>query len=186
MDISANWLFLHKAQLFVFFLILAWSRTKLCSFSIPNSREQRRPKFESRLCIKTGPRISPCGRSTPRSVTGISANLRKEKSGNPWLQLQQENNPLLFTIFQFCFIRIFAASITEIRVVSHNLHSFKKSGTYCKLILNRHGGIWFGQELWLSNEWMNEWTAFSTTPPWSASKTMNEWMNEWMNKWMNE
>ena len=104
-------------------------------------------KFESRLCIKTGTRISPCGRSTPRSVTGISANLRKEKCGNPWLQLQQENNPLLFTIFQFCFIRIFAASITEIRVVSHNLHSFNKSGTYCKLILNRHGGIWFGQEL---------------------------------------
>ena len=49
-------------------------------------------------------------------------------------------------------ICLFAASITQITVASHNLHSFKKSGSYHKSCLNRYGGIWFGQELWLSEK----------------------------------
>ena len=40
----------------------------------------------------------------------------------------------------------------EITVGSHNLHSFKQSAAYHKECINRYGGIWFGQELWLSEK----------------------------------
>ena len=52
----------------------------------------------------------------------------------------------------FCLFFVFAASLTDITVASHNLHSFKKSGAYHKACVERHGGIWMGQELWLSEK----------------------------------
>ena len=38
----------------------------------------------------------------------------------------------------------------EINISSLNLHSFKKSGAYLKQCLQKYGGIWFSQELWLA------------------------------------
>ena len=39
-----------------------------------------------------------------------------------------------------------------ITIGSHNLHSFRQSSSYHKDCINVHGGIWFGQELWLSEK----------------------------------
>ena len=40
----------------------------------------------------------------------------------------------------------------NITIGSHNLHSFKQSASYHKACLKSYGGIWFGQELWLSEK----------------------------------
>ena len=47
---------------------------------------------------------------------------------------------------------VFASSIKNIQIGSHNLHSFKQSAPYHKSCLKKYGGIWFGQELWLSEK----------------------------------
>ena len=52
----------------------------------------------------------------------------------------------------FCSFFSFAASInhpTNVTIGSHNLHSYKKSSSFHKSCLQRYGGVWFGQELWL-------------------------------------
>ena len=128
------------------------SKSKKFGYSIPNLREQRRRKFGSRLNIEIEPKIPPSGLSTPGLTTGILAALGREKSAKPRLPSPRGNNHVSSTSLAFCLSLIFAASITQITVASHNLHSFKKSGTYHKSCLNRYGGIWFGQELWLSEK----------------------------------
>ena len=50
----------------------------------------------------------------------------------------------------FCTLVTFAACITNLTIASHNLHGFHKTSEYHKSCLQRHPGIWMGQELWLS------------------------------------
>ena len=59
---------------------------------------------------------------------------------------------MTFSFLWYCTLLLFAASIRDISIASHNLHSFKQSVAYHKACLKRHGGIWFGQELWLSEK----------------------------------
>ena len=59
---------------------------------------------------------------------------------------------MFLTSLRCCFYLLFAATISQITVASHNLHSFKKSGAYHKSCVHNYGGIWFGQELWLSEK----------------------------------
>ena len=60
----------------------------------------------------------------------------------------------LFTISIILFhtISTFALSEKEIVFGSHNLHGFKKSGEYHKNCIQKYGGIWFSQELWLQEK----------------------------------
>lgn len=57
---------------------------------------------------------------------------------------------LLFSLFRL--ILIFAATLTDITVASHNLHGYKKSANYHKSCLQTFGGIWMAQELWLTEQ----------------------------------
>ena len=52
----------------------------------------------------------------------------------------------ILTIFTF------AAVISNFTVASHNLHSFKTSSAFHKSCLEKFGGIWMGQELWLQEK----------------------------------
>ena len=50
------------------------------------------------------------------------------------------------------FIVIFAGILTKFSVGSHNLHNYKKSSSFHKACLEKYGGIWMGQELWLQEK----------------------------------
>ena len=85
---------------------------------------------------------SQFGHFTAKSETGNSAEKRPS---------HPSNSPFIL-FWRFCFFFLFAAAKRQITIGSHNLHSFKQSAAYHKECLNKHGGIWFGQELWLSEK----------------------------------
>ena len=65
---------------------------------------------------------------------------------------QLPNDSWITFISQFCLLILFAATIKDISVASFNLHGFKASSAYLKSCVANHGGIWLGQEHWLSEQ----------------------------------
>ena len=61
-----------------------------------------------------------------------------------------------FTTLLFVFT--FAAVISNIAVGSHNLHGYKKSLPFHKSCIEKFGGVWFGQELWLQEKQLSQMT----------------------------
>ena len=64
---------------------------------------------------------------------------------------------LLFALFRT--LLIFAAvttAKTTFNIASHNLHGFKKSAAFHKQCLDKFGGLWFGQEIWLPENRLSE------------------------------
>ena len=64
----------------------------------------------------------------------------------------------LVTLFVILFhtIATFAQSHKELVIGSHNLHGFKKLGEHHKSCIQRFGGVWFGQELWLQEKQLGQ------------------------------
>ena len=58
----------------------------------------------------------------------------------------------LALLFLFCTTFTFNSESKTITIGSHNLHNFKTSVDYHKSCIQTHSGIWFGQELWLSEK----------------------------------
>ena len=121
------------------------SKSKRYGCSNQNFEAQKRPKFESQGSTKRRPRIREFGHSIVKSATGIFHERNHTRTNRPkdWSQ---------FPFWRFCLFTLFAASLTHITVASHNLHSFNQSANYHKSCIKTHGGIWFGQELWLSEK----------------------------------
>ena len=113
-------------------------------------RELERPRFGSPENIKTGRKTPRSGLSTPASRTGTLVGKRENKGANRG-SVSLSDSSFTFNM-SFCLFFVFAASLSNITVASHNLHSFKKSGAYHKACVERHGGVWMGQELWLSEK----------------------------------
>ena len=55
----------------------------------------------------------------------------------------------LFLIFLSKIIFASTLNKKDITIASHNLHAYKKSSAFHKSCIEKHGGIWMGQELWL-------------------------------------
>ena len=62
---------------------------------------------------------------------------------------------ILFLLF-FHIPIIFASLHQNITIGSHNLHGFKKSSNYHKNCIQKHGGVWFAQELWLQEKQLSQ------------------------------
>ena len=90
------------------------------------------------------------GLSTSMFKTGFTSQRLVQ---NP-LQRMTVVNLLLLICFQT--IITFASPLKDIIIGSHNLHGFKKSGTYHRDCIQKHGGIWFAQELWLQERQLNQ------------------------------
>ena len=58
----------------------------------------------------------------------------------------------LFLLLTFLLSSVFNSDTKDIIIGSHNLHGFKSSSIYHKQCLETHGGIWMGQELWLTEK----------------------------------
>ena len=111
-----------------------------------SSKGQKRPKYASPESTKNEQKILHCGQSTARFVTGSSEKGKERPS-------ESQSLPQFSLFWLFCLSFVFAASLTDttsLTIGSHNLHSFKKSVNYHKSCLERYGGLWFGQELWLT------------------------------------
>ena len=112
-----------------------------------SSREQRRPKFGSQKSIGRELPIPQFGPFTAESAIGTS-NQKKTKSVNG----QTETRTFGFNFALFCLYLIFAASIINITVATHNFHGLKSCSDYQRSCLQRLGGIWMGQEHWLMEQ----------------------------------
>ena len=103
-----------------------------------------RPKFEWPLSTGTKRRRNMFGHCIPTSKIGRT---NQENESNFWS---------LFTFISFisilCITSTFNVKSQTITIGSHNLHSFKTSVDYHKSCIQSHSGIWFAQELWLSEK----------------------------------
>ena len=121
------------------------SKSKKFGCFLPSSEEQRQPKSESRENTKKRPRPNQSGLSTASFATGTLPAKRSTSTN-------RTNRMPLSTFWRFCLSLIFAASVSKVTIGSHNLHSFKQSAAYHKACIEKYGGVWFAQELWLSEK----------------------------------
>ena len=68
-----------------------------------------------------------------------------------------------FIIITFLLSSTFNAEAKNICVASHNLHGFKTAGNYHKSCLDKHGGLWMGQEHWLTNKQLPQLNQLNAT-----------------------
>ena len=68
---------------------------------------------------------------------------------------------LLFLLIVFQTSITFADTI-KLNVATHNLHGFKTSSDYHRSCLKRLGGVWMGQELWLSERQLSTMSSIGT------------------------
>ena len=119
----------------------------MSTFSNPKEWGQNRPKSELPSSIGFEPKMQISGQCMSEWQTGWPSQNRLGSR----FQRRVTNNSILCILF--CLLLTFNNIQTkEITIGSHNLHSFKSSGDYHKSCLKLHGGIWFGQELWLTEK----------------------------------
>ena len=128
------------------------SRSQTSGYSDPPSKGQKPQKSEWPKSMKQRPRTLPSGLSTAKSAIG-TANPDKTEVNGPKkgekTRIGLSNSSLFWSIFlSFCVSLTFAA--TNITIATHNLHGYKKCSSYHRSCLQRHEGIWMGQELWLT------------------------------------
>ena len=62
----------------------------------------------------------------------------------------------------FRILLLFAAILSNVTIGSHKLHSFKKSSHFHKSCIENYGGIWMGQELWLTEKQISGLSSLGT------------------------
>ena len=114
-------------------------------------RDQKRQRFGSRESTETEPNVPLSGHSIAGSWTGTTISPKRTipAARGHW---QSPTDSWATFITQFCFLFLFAATINDISVASFNLHGAKASSAYLKSCIANHGGIWLGQEHWLSEQ----------------------------------
>ena len=134
--------------------IIMASRLRKSSFSLLRSKAQNPPEFVSRGSTVPESKNRKCGLQD----VGLQTGSRNLGCHAPQEQLQPEverpeprsYSSSLLTFFQLIFF--FAALLTkDIVIGSHNFHGFKTSVSYHRDCIENLKGIWFGQELWLSD-----------------------------------
>ena len=129
------------------------SRSSKSGSSSLMSKGPKPRKFESKKNRRCELKTPLSGLSILESETGTFPGQRKRIEVNPGQRLGSSKLSNM-VILSFCLSLFFAASIAtkSVKIGSHNLHSFKKSGAYHKQCLHTHRGIWMSQELWLSEK----------------------------------
>ena len=123
------------------------SKSQISGCLNPQLREQKPQKCVLIRPMREEPKIPLSGPFTAKSVNGkikpVVIDPRKE-SHHPKSLLSSP--PMVL----FCLSLIFAA--TTITFATHNLHGFKKSSAYHQSCIQRHEGVWLGQETWLTEK----------------------------------
>ena len=92
---------------------------------------------------------SPAGSQSPKVHPKMTPQLGQ------WRQRHKCSQSLFST---FLLLFIFASVNKQFTIASHNLHGFKKSSVFHKECIHNHTGVWFGQELWLSEKRLSDLT----------------------------
>ena len=110
------------------------------------------------------PRILRSGLFTAEYEIGITKPNKQKPEFNDGMEGEKTRpwwSSLSLSIFlSFCLPLIFAAS--TITIATHNLHGFNKCSTYHRSCLQRHEGIWMGQELWLTERQLSSLSKLGT------------------------
>ena len=96
------------------------------------------------------------GPPTRASLAGSLSPKTHPKMTPPEGQRRQRLKWLQSPISTFLLLFIFASVNKEFTIASHNLHGFKKSSVFHKECIRNHTGVWFGQELWLSEKRLSD------------------------------
>ena len=124
------------------------SRSATSGCLVRPSRTPKRPKSAWPKLTKVEPKTHRSGLSTAESEIGTVKRPGENDRGKGIRpRLSKQSTSVSFT---YCLFLLFAAS--EITIASHNLHGFKKSSAYHRSCLQRHEGVWLGQETWLSEK----------------------------------
>ena len=121
------------------------SKLRTFTYSTQSEKAQNRLRSEWPWSIETKLKTKMSGLFTAESKIGSPP----PKEG-PRRQSPNCHSLLLFCLL--CLLFTFNAETKDITIGSHNLHQFKTSAEYHKSCIKSHGGIWFGQELWLSEK----------------------------------
>ena len=129
----------------------------MSGYLTPQSKEPRQPKCAWPESTKIGSKMLICGQSTAGSPTG-SMVLRS--SQNQWCLTKHSKMSTLTIITLFCALLTFASvnqtHSRSITVGSHNLHGFPARSNYHSSCIKSYGGVWLGQELWLSEHQLHQ------------------------------
>ena len=109
-------------------------------YSTQRRRGQSRLKSESQSNIGSKPKSQVSGPNTFAYRIGYASP-----------RLTFEIMSLFLVLISLLSSITFNSEVKDITVASHNLHGFKTSSVYHKSCISNFGGIWFGQEHWLSN-----------------------------------
>ena len=91
--------------------------------------------------------------SGPDSVLSeIGISPKEEKKGVKRQRRKRSEYSFALNLVSFCAVFLFASSLTNVSIASFNLHGFKASSNYLKSCIDKHGGIWMTQELWLTEQ----------------------------------
>ena len=106
---------------------------------------------------KSGSKMPTCGQSTAGSPTGSMA-LRSTKGHRCLTKHSKMSTLNIVTLF--CALLTFASvnqtHTRSITVGSHNLHWFPARSNYHSSCIKSYGGVWLGQELWLSEHQLHQ------------------------------
>ena len=106
------------------------------------SKGQRQRRYRWPKSTEKEQKTHPFGQYTAEFETG---NLEQKRLSRG----KRSTDLSPYSIMLFCFLILFTSTL-DITIASHNLHSFKQSVAYHRSCLQTYGGIWFAQELWLS------------------------------------
>ena len=110
-------------------------------------------KFASPLSKKTKSKTHLCGHHMCGSRIGSTSRDLQGKT------LAHHSRMSVSSYILFCLTITFASTLTQFVVGSHNLHSYKKSSPFHKSCIENFGGIWLGQEHWLSEKNLSEFSS---------------------------
>ena len=116
------------------------SRSKMFGFSSQKRKALNLPRSEL---------PSSTSKKQLRNQSGL--NSFKSKIGYANLS-QRLSIPFLLVGSIFLLSTTFPVETRSINVASHNLHGFKNSSHYHKDCISQYGGVWMGQELWLTQK----------------------------------
>ena len=121
------------------------SKSKMFGCSNLKRRARYLPRCESLWSTNPRSKSLITGPPTSECKTGCENHIRQKHSSIALLVIASLLSSLQFN-----------TATKDINVSSHNLHGFKTSSDYHRSCISQYGGIWMGQEHWLSNKQLHQ------------------------------
>ena len=136
------------------------SKSRMFGCSNLKRRAQYLPRCESLWSTNPRSKSLITGPPTSECKIGCENHISLKHSSIALLVIAS-----LLSAFQF------NSATKDINVSSHNLHGFKTSSDYHRSCISQYGGIWMGQEHWLSNKQLHQFQSIKKNATSAAADT---------------